>query len=108
MVTRLFGGDGAPTGDPESDPAGTVRRSPNNHMIAIKWTDEMRRKPDPYVWEIMDTQGIPFMPRQSRGVAHWPVIGTVPGSPGSPHPITPRLVDVDLPDDLIDSPEKNP
>lgn len=93
MVIRTFGGNGPTAGNPDTDPIGTVRRAPNNHLIAIKMAAVTV---DPYVWHVMDVEG-PLGPQRATRIEHWPVAGSVPGLPASDNPITPHVVDGELP-----------
>lgn len=73
-----FGGNGTTQGDSGTDPMGTVRKSPNGYWLAINWPSP----PHPAVWHVIDYHGSGGYEQPER-VAHWPVIGAVPGSPAA-------------------------
>lgn len=106
-----FGGRGPKSGDPRTDLVGAVRRSPDQTMIAIHWPSP----PHPSAWAVSDHHGSLGYEKPER-VAHWPVIGAVPGTaaagqPLSPEPIEPKrtrrkppaVVDVHLPADKTEA-----
>jgi len=81
-----FGGRGPIQGDAAHDLMGAVRRSPNGEYLAIQWPSP----PHPSTWWVVDYAGSVGYETPER-VAHWPVIGAVPGSPAAgmglmPHP----------------------
>lgn len=85
-----FGGRGPIQGDASKDPMGMVRKAPNCEYIAIMWPSP----PSKAVWWVMDYVGSVGYETPDR-VAHWPVIGAVPGTPAAgmgltPHPAIPR------------------
>lgn len=73
-----FGGPGRKQGDSTADPMGTVRRSPDGYWLAIMWPSP----PSADSWHVIDYYGSGGYERPER-VAHWPVIGSVPGSPAA-------------------------
>lgn len=100
-----FGGPGRKVGDVHTDLTGAVRRSPDQTMIAILWPSP----PHPAAWAVSDHHGSLGYEKPDR-VAHWPVIGAVPGTPAAGQPLAtqpmpvhpaPRrrpVVDVQLPE----------
>lgn len=102
---KPFGGRGRKQGDPAGDPMGTVRRSPDQTMLAIHWPSP----PSAYSWHATDRHGSLGYEKPER-IAHWPVTGSVPGTPAAgmelqPHAaaaaetkgVAPKVVDVQLP-----------
>lgn len=75
---QQFGGGGRKQGNSAADPMGTVRRSPDGYWLAIMWPSP----PHPASWHVIDYYGSAGYERPER-VAHWPVIGAVPGSPAA-------------------------
>lgn len=85
---KWFGGKGTrlPQGDSATDPMGTVRRAPDGRWIAIMWPSGRH----PQAWAVADRLGSAGYARPER-VAHWPIVGAVPGTPAAgtelrPHP----------------------
>lgn len=73
----MFGGNGNRQGDATADPMGTVRRSPSETMLAVLWPSD----PHPARWMVSDGQSLGY--EKPERVAHWPVIGAVPGTPAA-------------------------
>lgn len=73
-----FGGNGRRQGDASADAMGTVRRSPDGVFLAMLWPSPLH----PDAWLVADRDGSVGYELPSR-VAHWPVIGAVPGSPAA-------------------------
>lgn len=100
-----FGGPGPKSGNAHTDLMGAVRRSPDQTMLAINWPS----RPHPQTWAVTDCKGSLGYEIPER-VAHWPVIGAVPGTPAAGqflaedpvptkrvHRKPPAVVDVHLP-----------
>lgn len=75
---KPFGGSGRKQGDAANDLTGTVRRSPDGTLLAVMWPSP----PSPHTWAVMSHYGSDGYEKPER-VAHWPVIGAVPGSPAA-------------------------
>jgi hypothetical protein len=79
MTTAPFGGGkGKPQGDVSKDLMGTVRRAPDMTMLAVLWPSD----PHPCRWMVTDHAGSLGYEMPER-VAHWHVIGAVPGTPAA-------------------------
>jgi len=72
------GGPKRPQGNATEDVMGTVRRSPDGSMLAMHWPS----RPHPADWMVADRHGSCGYEKLER-IAHWPVIGAVPGSPAA-------------------------
>lgn len=109
-----FGGPGRKSGDPVLDLVGAVRRSPDGTMLAIHWPSP----PSLHRWAVADHHGSLGYETPDR-IAHWPVIGAVPGTPAAgqylatqPMPVHPAprrrhprdVVDVQLPESNEEAP----
>jgi hypothetical protein len=97
---KMFGGNGKPQGDAEQDPIGTVRRSPDGSMLAVKWPSP----PSKRSWGVTDWVGSLGYELPER-IVHWPIVGAVPFSPAAGVPLlnkfapqTPATVTVELPE----------
>jgi hypothetical protein len=78
-----FGGRGLPQGgDPDDDPMGTVRRSPDGKLLAIMWPSP----PHPSRWHVIDAIGAVGYELGER-LHHWPIVGVVPWSPAAGAPL---------------------
>lgn len=77
-----FGGRGPKSGNAHTDLMGAVRRSPDQTMLAIHWPS----RPHPQTWAVTDCIGSLGYETPER-IAHWPVIGAVPGTPASGQPL---------------------
>lgn len=73
-----FGGKGKPQGNSAKDLMGTVRRAPDMTMLAVLWPSD----PHPCRWMVTDYAGSLGYETSER-VAHWHVIGAVPGTPAA-------------------------
>lgn len=78
MGKPKFGGNGRPQGNPWEALIGEVRRSPDGTMLAIL----LPSPPSEYRWSCADNKGSLGHERDER-IAHWPVIGAVPGTPAA-------------------------
>jgi hypothetical protein len=79
---KPFGGRGRRSGNAHTDLMGAVRRSPDQTMVAIHWPS----RPSAHTWAVADHLGSVGYELPDR-VAHWPVIGAVPGTPAAGMPL---------------------